>query len=169
MMRSRILLLFLLATSAFSARAGDAGYVPKATDLLDRPAADAKPVTNLAKLQPVEVIGRSGSWASIKVGSRSGWIRMIDMRLNAAPSSRQIAATRVKSPTDSGIRGFSEEELLVGAPNQAESERLKRMGVSARDAANFARLANLRSRQQDYIEMRDYMPEDGFPQGFFDE
>ena len=74
-----------------------------------------------------------------------------------------------KSPTNSGIRGFSEEELLVGAPNQAESERLQRVGVSVRDAVNFARTANLQPRKQDYIEMLDYMPEGGFSESFFDE
>ena len=168
MMRSRIFLLLLLAIPAFAAHAGDIGYVPKAIDLLDRPAADAKPVNRLVKLQPVEVIGRNGSWASIQAGAVSGWIRMIDVRLNPTVS-RKIAAAAAKSPTNSGIRGFSEEELLVGAPNQAESERLKRVGVSVRDAVNFARVANLRPRQQDYIEMRDYMPEGGFPKDFFDE
>ena len=168
MLRSRILLLLLLATPAIVAHAGDAGYVPKAIDLLERPAADAKSATKLVKLQPVEIIGRNGSWANIKAGARSGWIRMIDVRLNPAVS-RNIAAAPAKSPTNSGIRGFSEEELLVGAPNQAESERLKRVGVSVRDAVSFARAANLRPRQQDYIEMRDYMPEGGFPKDFFDE
>ena len=168
MMRSRIPLLFLLAMPAIAAHAGDAGYVPKAVDLLDRPAADAKPVTKLVKQQPVEIIGRNGSWANIKAGAGSGWVRMIDVRLNPSPA-RKIVVAAAKSPTNSGIRGFSEEELLVGAPNQAESERLKRVGVSVRDAVNFARAANLRPRQQDYIEMRKYMPEGGFSESFFDE
>jgi hypothetical protein len=168
MLRSRILLLSLLAIPALAAQAGDAGFIPKAIDLLDRPAADAKPVAKLVKSQAVEVIGRNGSWANIKAGAKNGWIRMIDVRLNPSPG-RKIAAAPAKAPNNSGIRGFSEEELLVGAPNQAESERLKRIGVSVRDAANFARVANLRPRQQDYIEMSEYMPEGGFPEGFFDE
>lgn len=168
MMRGRILLLFLLAMPAIAAHAGDAGYVLKAVDLLDRPAADAKPVSKLVKQQPVEIIGRNGSWAHIKAGAGSGWIRMIDVRLNPSPA-RKIAVAAAKSPTNSGIRGFSEEELLVGAPNQAESERLQRVGVSVRDAVNFARAANLRPRQQDYIEMREYMPEGGFSESFFDQ
>ena len=168
MMRGRILLLFLLAMRTITAHAGDAGYVLKAVDLLDRPAADAKPLSKLVKQQPVEIIGRNGSWAHIKAGVGSGWIRMIDVRLNPSPA-RKIAVAAAKSPTNSGIRGFSEEELLVGAPNQAESERLRRVGVSVRDAVNFARAANLRPRKQDYIEMRDYMPEGGFSESFFDE
>ena len=168
MMRGRLLLLFLLVMPAIAAQAADAGYVPKAVDLLERPAADGKPVIKLVRQQPVEIIGRNGSWANIKAGAGSGWIRMIDVRLNPSPG-RKSAVVAAKSPTNSGIRGFSEEELLVGAPNQAESERLRRVGVSVRDAVNFARTANLRPRKQDYIEMLEYMPEGGFSESFFDE
>ncbi|MEO8007393.1 MAG: hypothetical protein ABI728_02585 [Betaproteobacteria bacterium] len=47
-MRSRIFLLLLLATPAFGAYAGDAGYVPKAVDLLarDSSASAVTPKTN---------------------------------------------------------------------------------------------------------------------------
>ena len=168
MMRGRLLLLLLLAMPAIAAQASDAGYVPKAVDLIDRPAADGKPIIQLVRQQPVEIIGRKGSWANIKAGAGSGWVRMIDVRFNPSPA-RKIAVVAAKSPTNSGIRGFSEEELLVGAPNQAESERLQRVGVSVRDAVNFARTANLRPRKQDYIEMLEYMPEGGFSESFFDE
>ena len=167
-MRRRILTLFLLAMPAMAAYADDAGYVLKAVVLLDRPAVDAKPITSLVKRQPVEIIGRDGSWAHIKDGAGSGWVRMIDVRLHPSPV-RKMTVAAAKAPTHSGIRGFSEEELLVGAPNQAESERLQRVAVSARDAVNFARAANLRSRKQDYIEMLEYMPEGGFTESFFDE
>lgn len=71
--------------------------------------------------------------------------------------------------SDTGIRGFSEDELLVGAPNLAEGDKLRRFGVAARDVASFARAANLRPRTQDYILMNEYMPEEGLPEGFFDE
>ena len=168
MMRGRLLLLVLLSMPAIATHAGDAGYVPKAIELLDRPASDGKGVTKLVRQQPVELISRNGSWVHIKAGTASGWIRMIDVRLKPSPAQK-IAVVAVKSPTSSGIRGFSEEELLVGTPNQAESERLRRVGVSVRDALNFARTANLQPRKQDYIEMLEYMPEGGFSESFFDE
>jgi hypothetical protein len=41
--------------------------------------------------------------------------------------------------------------------------------VAPEDAATFARAANLKPRQQDYIQMQEYMPEGGFPEGYFDE
>lgn len=164
-------LLILLASCFLPAEGADAGYAAKGVDLLDRPGSQAKIVTKLAKRQPVEIIGRDGSWAKAKSGYATGWVRLADLRLNVA-TSKSPASPSARSNSgkmDSGIRGFSEEELLVGAPNQAEGERLKRLRVTVRDAASFARAANLKPRQQDYIQMREYMPEGGFPQGFFDE
>lgn len=169
MMRSRIFLLLLLAIPAFATHAGDIGYVPKAIDLLDRPAADAKRVNRLVKLQPVEVIGRNGNWASIKAGAVSGWIRMIDVRLTVAPTRRSAAAARVKSASDSGIRGFSEEELLAGTPSRDELDKLKRYGIAAKDATSFARSAGLKPRKQDYLDGGDYLSMDQLPDDFFDE
>jgi hypothetical protein len=161
--------LVVLTAYVLPAHCADAGYAAKATDLLESPATQAKVVVRLTKRQPVQITGRDGSWAKAQAGTATGWVRIADLRLNTV-ASKALAPVRANgAKTDSGIRGFSEEELLVGAPNQAESERLKRVGVSMRDAVNFARAANLRARQQDYSEMREYMPEGGFPASFFDE
>lgn len=166
-MGSRIFLLILIAAFCLPAQGADAGYVAKAAELLDRPVSQAKVIAKLAKRQPVQIIGRDGSWAKAKSGNATGWVRLADLRLNIAASPTPVRSKPAKNNT--GIRGFSEEELLVGAPNQAEGEKLRRLGVAAGDAAIFARAANLKPRQQDYIQMQEYMPEGGFPEGFFDE
>jgi hypothetical protein len=170
-MGSRISLLILFAAFCLPAQGGDAGYAAKAVDLLERPGSQAKVVARLAKRQPVQIIGRDRSWAKAKSGNATGWVRLADLRLSLVSSKSPASASAPANPgrTDTGIRGFSEEELLVGAPNQAEGEKLRRLGVAAKDAAIFARAANLKPRRQDYIQMRDYMPEGGFPEGFFDE
>jgi hypothetical protein len=166
---SRICILALLSFSGLPALGADAGYAAKATELLERPAAQAKAIMQLAKRQPVQILGRDGSWAKAQAGAVTGWVRLADLRLNAVSSKVAAPSRATDAKKDTRIRGFSEEELLVGAPNQAESERLRRVGVSVRDAASFARAGNLRPRQQDYIEMTEYMPEGGFPPNFFDE
>jgi hypothetical protein len=166
---SRAFILVILASCCLPAHGADVGYAARATELLERPAAQAKAVMQLARRQPVQILGRDGSWAKAQAGTATGWVRLADLRLNAVASKAPAPGRASGAKKDTGIRGFSEEELLVGAPNQAESERLKRVGVSVRDAVNFARAANLQSRKQDYIEMREYMPEGGFPPNFFDE
>jgi SH3 domain-containing protein len=166
---SRTFILVMLATCCLPVHGADAGYAAKATELLERPAAQAKAVVQLARRQPVQILGRDGSWAKAQAGTATGWVRIADIRLNTVTAKTPAPVRANGAKKDTGIRGFSEEELLVGAPNQAESERLKRVGVSVRDAVAFARAGNLRARQQDYIEMSEYMPEGGFPPNFFDE
>jgi hypothetical protein len=168
-MGKRISLLLLSAAFCLPAQGADKGYAAKAVDLLDRPVSQAKIVAKLAKRQPVEIIGRDGSWANARSGNAAGWVRLADLRLSVATSKLPAQARSKPVKNDTGIRGFSEEELLIGAPNQAEGEKLRRLGVTARDAASFARAGNLKPRQQDYIQMQEYMPEGGFPEGFFDE
>lgn len=168
-MRRWLLLLLLLLMPVLTAVAGDNGYLPKAVDLLERPAVDAKSVVRLPKQQVVQVIGRAGSWANVRAGASSGWLRLIDVRLNA-PSGHAVVAPGVKTASGkTGIRGFSEEELMVGAPNRIEADKLRRYAVSAKDAIAFARTGNLVPRKQDYLEMLDYMPDGKPPEGFFDE
>jgi hypothetical protein len=169
-LRRRFLLLLLLVMPVLSARAGDNGYLPKAVDLFDRPAAGARSVGHLPRQQVVQVIGRAGSWANVKAGASSGWIRLIDLRLDAKASAQVVAVSGVKSVSGkTGIRGFSEEELMVGAPNRIEAGKLKGYAISAKDAAAFARTGNLAPRRQAYLEMLDYMPDGQPPEGFFDE
>lgn len=167
-----IIFLFLIAAACMPAQGADAGYAAKAVDLLELPGSQGKVVMKLAKRQPVEILGRDGSWAHAKSGNITGWVRLADLRLSVVASKAPAAPSARANPgkkNDTGIRGFSEEELLVGAPNQAEGEKLRRLGVPAKDAASFARAGNLKPRQQDYIQMQEYMPEGGFPEGFFDE
>ena len=170
-MESRISVLILFAAFCIPAQGADAGYAAKAVDLLERPDSQATVVARLAKRQPVQIIGRNGSWANAKSANATGWVRLADLRLHVAASKSPASPSARSNPgkNNTGIRGFSEEELLVGAPNQAEGEKLRRLGVTASDAASFARFANLKARQQDYLRMQDYVPEGGLPEGFFDE
>jgi hypothetical protein len=168
-MLARIFLPALLALASSTARGAEQGYTAKALDLLERPQAEARVLTRLAKRQPLQLVGRAGSWVNVRARDSAGWMRLADLRLNAAaapaPASRPTGTAGKKA----GIRGFSEEELVIGAPNHAESERLRRAAVSVREAVSFARAANLHARRQDYIQMLDFMPEGGFPKEFFDE
>lgn len=166
--RRRICLIcFLLAATATRAFAGEPGYAPKPVDLLDGPSASAHVVARLAKKQAVEIVGRSGSWTHLRADTATGWVKTIDVRLTLAAASRMPLA-RVKSPTDSGIRGFSEEELLGGSSGTGELGKLKQFGSTAKDAVGFARAAGLKPRKQDYFDGGDYLFLD-LPDDFFDE
>jgi hypothetical protein len=166
-MRSWILLPFLFAVCAEAIALGDSGYLPKPVDLLDAPVANAKVVATLARKQSAEVLARNGSWTRIRAGNASGWIRTIDLRLNP-PAQTTKPPLRAKASSHSGIRGFSEEDLFSGSSTPVTMDQLKHLGISAKDAAAFARSAGLKARKRDYFEGGDYMALD-FPDDFFDE
>ncbi|HEX4985249.1 MAG TPA: hypothetical protein VFV71_04165 [Burkholderiales bacterium] len=152
---------------ATAAGATERGYMAKTADLLDAPAAGARRTAGLAKRQSVDVLGRSGSWARVQAGASVGWVRSIDLRLDVSMPG-QATAARVKPAGDNGIRGFSEEELVAAATGAGDLDKFRHMGVSVKDAAQFARAAGLKPRKQDYFESTDLMSRD-LPADFFDE
>jgi SH3 domain-containing protein len=167
-MRGWIFLPFLFAVCAEAVALGDAGYLPKAVDLLDAPVENAKVVAKLARKQSAEVLARSGSWTRIRAGNASGWVKTIELRLNSPVQTAKPVVPRVKSSSHSGVRGFSEDDLLSGSSTPVAMDQLKHLGISAKDATTFARSAGLKARKRDYFEGTDYMVLD-FPDDFFDE
>lgn len=155
--------LLALAGAAFA----DRGFVPRAIPVLDRPATGARSLASLKDKQAVEILRRSGAWLQIKAGAISGWVPLAAVRL--AGGAEAAADARPMRRNDTGIRGFSEEELLAGAPNRAEAARLNALAVPGAEAERFARAGKLQPRPQDYLEMQDYMPAEGLPPDFFDE
>lgn len=166
-MRGWIFLTFLLAVSADVVAGGESGYLPRAVDLLDGPLAGANVVAKLSSKQSAFVLVRSGSWTRIRAGNATGWVRTVDLRLDAPLQAAQ-SAPRAKSSGHSGIRGFSEEDLFSGTSVPVTTDQLKRLAISAKDAATFARSAGLKARKQDYFEGTDYITLD-LPDDFFDE
>jgi hypothetical protein len=161
------LAVFLIALPAFPALGAEAGFASRAADLRERPADAARSTGKLTKRQPVRVLAREGNWARVSAGAASGWVRLVDVRLDP-PKGRPAPLTRAKSAKDSGVRGFSEEELLAGTPGHSELDKLKKYAVAAKDASSYARGAGLRARKLDYLDQMDYMAAD-LPEDFFDE
>lgn len=157
--------LLALAGAAFA----DRGFVPRAIPVLDRPAIGAKSLASLQDKQAVEILRRGGAWLQIKAGAISGWVPLAAVRLASGAQTAMAVGARPMRKNDTGIRGFSEEELLAGAPNRTEAARLNALAVPAAEAERFARAGKLQPRPQDYLEMQDYMPAEGLPPDFFDE
>ena len=97
-MGRRVTLLILMAAVCMPAQGADAGYAAKAVDLLERPGSQGKVVMKLAKRQPVEILGRDGSWAKAKSGNTTGWVRLADLRLSVI-ASKAPASPSAAHPT----------------------------------------------------------------------
>jgi hypothetical protein len=162
------LAVFLIALPALPVAAAQTGFAARDADLLERPAASARATGKLAKRQPLQVLAREGNWVRVGAGSASGWLRLIDLRLDPPPG-KLPPLNRAKAAKDSGVRGFSEEELLAGTPGHAEIDKLGRYAVGAKDASGYARAAGLRARTLDYLDPADVLAPDRLPDDFFDE
>jgi hypothetical protein len=167
-MGSRIAAVILFAAIALPAQAAEPGYAARETDLRERPVESARVTGRLAKAQKVEVLARQGNWLQVKTASASGWIRLLDARFEAPPASA-LAVARGRPSKDDGIRGFSEEDLLAGAPGFTELGKLKKYALTAKDAGSFAKGAGLSARKLDYLDPMESMAIDGLPEDFFDE
>ena len=168
-MKSFVAVLALAASGALWA--GETAYAPKAAELREHPAAQAKVVARVEANRPLQLLSRRGAWVQVRSAGSAGWVKLEQVRIGqreAVLPANARAGTPFR-PSRSGIRGFSEEELLVGSPNEPEGGRLRQLQVSAVLAAEFARTASLRPRRLDYLEMSDYLPEGGPPPEFFDE
>jgi uncharacterized protein YgiM (DUF1202 family) len=163
--RIAALLLALLSLPAYAA---EPGYAARDAELRERPAESARVVGKLAKKQKVEVLARQGNWTRVQDARATGWVRLLDVRFEAAPASA-LPTARVRPPKDDGIRGFSEEDLLAGTPGHSELDKLKKYAVTAKDAGGFARSAGLKPRKLDYLDSMDAMAIDRLPEDFFDE
>src|SRR5512137_693256 len=76
-------LLFALLSMAGAAFAQDQATTNRATELKDRPAAEARTLAPLAIDAPVRVISRQGGWTQVEAGTQRGWVRAFHLRFQS--------------------------------------------------------------------------------------
>lgn len=162
------LAVFLMAWPGLPALAAETGFAARIADLRDRPTDNARVTGKLARKQTLQVLDREGAWIRVGAGASSGWVKLLDVRLDPPPGKRP-ALNRAKSAKDNGVRGFSEEELLAGTPGAFDTGALKKYAIAPKDASGYARGAGLTARKLDYLDAADYMAFDKLSDDFFDE
>jgi hypothetical protein len=171
-MKIRWELVVALSLWAASAAAAETGYVIRVTDLKARPYLDAETTVKLPEKTRVEILVRQGPWMQVQAQGKTGYVRMLQVRMNltesaqarvaASPaSSRTVAA--VNRPVGSrptvttGVRGFDEQGLKDAQPDPAAFERMASFAASRDQAQQFAQRTPLAARSVAYYD------EDGKP------
>lgn len=111
----------------------------------------------------VEVLARQGGWTQIRVGGRTGWVRMLSVR-SIETAQRDVGGelagvigmgTRQADPgrvvSVAGVRGLNEQDLKAARFDAQELERLDRYVVGRAEALTFAREGGLAARTLDYL------------------
>jgi hypothetical protein len=132
----------------------------RATELKERPAADARTLAPIAAETSVRVLSRQGAWTQVESAGQQGWVPVFHLRFRStvetAPASSgsglgglaAMVGIGRKSPEATktaafGIRGLTPEDFKNAAPDAAALAKLKSYRVDRASAERFAQEAKL--------------------------
>ncbi len=140
-----------LLAAALSVQA-DTGQITVATDLKSTPDAAAASLGKLDAGQSIEVGERQGAWYQVRTAQGTGWVRMLNVRLQGGAARGESAmsglaalgqASRSNTTVATGVRGLSREDLQAANENPQEVARLAQYQVSADEARRFGQAGGL--------------------------
>jgi hypothetical protein len=154
-----------LAPTAASA---EKGQIIRAGDLLAQPFIDAPSAAKLTASQPVTIVERRGPWVSVQANGKTGWVRLLNLRLEPAvagltPPSTASRPSGLSSlmrtgssgrTVTTGVKGMDEEDIRASTPNYEELTLLEGLGVDAAEARASAEKAKLAERSVAYLDKR---------------
>ena len=157
MRSTRVILIAAIALlSATAALANERGVVIRAGDLFAEPFIDAAKLGPLASNQPVTIVERKGGWLAVEVGGRRGWVRMLNVRLEAqARPVTSTAALRTGSTgrtVATGVKGLDEVDIRNASIDRDQLAQLGGLAVSSDDARRRAIQDNLKEAKVDYLK-----------------
>jgi hypothetical protein len=151
----------LLLSFATCAQAAEKGLIIRAGDLLAQPFIDAAKSAPVTANQPVTILERRGGWASIEINGQKGWVRLLNLRLDAGParpaasSGNPLAGLRTGSSgrtVTTGVKGMDEEDIRNSTPDYGELAELDGLGVAAADARTNAQRSKLAENTVEYLD-----------------
>lgn len=155
---------FALALLVLSvpANAAERGAVIRAGDLKAKPFVDAATAAKVTANQQVNVISRQGGWVQVQVDGKTGWLRMLNLRMAstgpAKSSSQQASLLRTGSSgktVTTGIKGVNEEDIKNASMNYAELQVLGTLAVQPAEATSNAKASGLKESQVAYLAKGD--------------
>ncbi len=169
----KIIAMFVMAWGAFlcpTVMAQEATLTNRVTDLRAGPADSSMLIQPLSEKTAVQVLKRDGAWNQVKVGTKTGYVRMMHIRGGSsvaveqqssgggfmASMNRLLLGDRERSGQSKqaatvGIRGFSKEDVERAELNPAELEKLKRYQASSSQAQTLAAQGRLGFRSVAYL------------------
>jgi hypothetical protein len=172
-LRSSTLLTLTVLASAIlpGAASAEKGQIIRAGDLLAQPFIDAASTAKLTAAQPVTIVERRGPWVSVQASGKTGWVRLLNLRLEPAVSVAGLSRPAGPKPSGmsslsslttnssgrtvtTGVKGMDEEDIRGSTPNYSELTLLEGLGVDAADARANAAKVKLVERSVDYLDKK---------------
>lgn len=145
-----------------AALAADSGNLLRADVLREKPFVDAAALDKLDANDPVEIAARQGAWMQVNARGKSGWVRMLNVRMGAAGagggSGGLLAAASVfrtgssGTTVTTGVKGLGESELRAAQPDRAQLALLAAQAATPADAAAQATGNGLKPNDVAYLK-----------------
>ena len=127
----------------------------RATELKERPAADARTLGPVAEEASVKVLSRQGAWTQVEAGGQLGWVRAFHLRFRSTVETASsgsgsglgglaaMVGIGRKSPEANrtaalGIRGLTPEDFSNASPDAAALAKLRSYRADKASAERFA-------------------------------
>jgi Bacterial SH3 domain len=168
----RMVWIFALTASQLlpaAALASERGQVIRAGDMMAQPFIDAAKVAPVTANQPVTIVARRGGWINVEAQGKNGWVRTLNLRLEAAagvpgaaPASsgqhgssvNPLSLLRTNSSgrtVTTGVKGLDEEDIRNATPDPAQLAQLDGLAVADADARSNAERSKLKESQVAYL------------------
>lgn len=148
-----------------SAQAAENGLIIRAGDLMAEPFVDAAKASPVAASEAVTLLERRGGWVRVETGGRIGWVRMLNVRLEAGAATLAAApATGRSNPLSmlrtgssgrtvtTGIKGLGEEDIRAASANYAQLDQLGKFAVGAAETRANAQKNQLKENDVAYLK-----------------
>jgi uncharacterized protein YgiM (DUF1202 family) len=124
------------------------GNLIRAAELKTQPFVDAPAVAQLADGSPITVVDSKGGWSQVKsADGKTGWVRLLNVRLTAAPTTQVSTLQQIggvvrtgttKAAATTGVKGLSKEDIANARPNHREVQKLDAFVPKAAEVNKFA-------------------------------
>ncbi len=148
----------------------------RAGELKQQPFLDAAGAGAVTANQPVSITGRQGGWVRVESNGQTGWMRMLNVRLdsgeraapsgnagggnanalgagrgNLSPASLLHTGSSGKTVT-TGIKGLDEADIRNASANPQQVEQLDTLAVDAAEASAHAASSGLKEQTVEYLK-----------------
>jgi uncharacterized protein YraI len=160
-----VVLTFALLTAAASATAVESGQLRQSANLMSAPYTDASVVVQLPANTRVQIVERRGAWLRVSGGTKSGWVRLHQVRLGEGGDTKtsgeggrmlwslketgRSGATGIVATT--GIRGMSAEELKNAKPDPQGVKQMENFRATSDAARSYAQAAGLKEQKVPFL------------------
>lgn len=162
----RLLSLAAALFTVSAAQAAEKGILIRASELKAQPFIDAATTERLAANQPLTILARQGGWMRVDSSGKAGWVRMLNVRLDAIARPANGSATSPASASQlhtgsrgrtvtTGVKGMDEADIRASSIDLEQLAILTTLAIEPAVASDHAAKQGIKENQVEYLKTSD--------------